>query len=769
MNSKIALEDFKRNKLINSSILLFIVITALSLSAVFLLVTSLFTSIDNLMLKAKTPDYLQMHQGEIDRTKLNEFATNSRYVADFQCLEFVNFEGEKIIINGRSQEASVQDKGIVYQSEKFDYLLDLDNQIIQVNPGELYLPLMYYKDGSAKIGQKATIAGRDFIIKGFFRDSQMNSNMAGSKRLLLSKEDFDDIKNEGSTEYLIEYLLKDRKYMTDFEREYQENIPYKNGPAITYSMFKMINGLNDGILIVVFILASILISLIAMLCIRFTLMAKLEDEFMEIAVMKAIGLSHKNIKKIYLGSYLLLAGIGSILGYLLAMVFKNGLLENISLYMGKSDMAHLAPFLAILGPILTFTFISCYINRKLNAIKFIKPVEALREGESGLAKNNNKSSQLKSINLTNPLRALVLSDIINKKKLYFTIVILFVLATFLTLTLQHLYTTLNDKTFMSTMGMGDADMSLDIQQIDKIEEKTAAILEELKEDSQVNKVVTFVTKNIEIILPSGKKAFIKPSIGNHKVMPIQYTEGRAPENSSEIALSTFYIDDLEVKLGDEITSMAEGHSMKIVGVYSDISNGGKTAKLVEDLEGSILKTNVVVKAKEGANLKKLTKKYADKYGFSKVSTVKEHIDQAFGGLKSQLKSASLIVLTTSLLVIALVSMLFTKLLLAKDRKDLASLKAMGFSNPELRIKYLISMGLVGLASITIGILLANNLGGFIASGLISSFGVTSLNIVINSFITYLAVPLAILVVIGLATCIVSREIGQIKISESIKE
>ena len=94
---------------------------------------------------------------------------------------------------------------------------------------------------------------------------------------------------------------------------------------------------------------------------------------------------------------------------------------------------------------------------------------------------------------------------------------------------------------------------------------------------------------------------------------------------------------------------------------------------------------------------------------------------------------------------------------------------MGFYNPELRIKYLISMGLVGLASITIGILLANNLGGFIASGLISSFGVTSLNIVINSFITYLAVPLAILVVIGLATCIVSREIGQIKISESIKE
>ncbi len=769
MNSKIALEEFKSNKLVNISILLFIGITAFSLSAVFLLVTSLFTSIDNLMIKAKTPDYLQMHQGEIDRLKLNEFATNSKYVADFQCLEFVNFEGEKIIINGLSQEDSVQDKAIVHQSDKFDYLLDLDNQIIQANPGEIYLPLMYYKDGSAKVGQKASIAGRDFIIKGFFRDSQMNSNMAGSKRLLLSKEDFEKIKKEGSTEYLIEYLLKDRKYMTDFEREYQENIPYKNGPAITYSMFKMINGLNDGILIVVFILASILVSLIAILCIRFTLMAKLEDEFMEIAVMKAIGLSHKNIKKIYLTSYLLLAAIGSILGYLLAMVFKNGLLEDISLYMGKSDMAYLAPFLAVLGPILVFIFISCYINRKLNAIKFIKPVKSLREGESGLIKNKNKSDKLKSINLANPLRALALSDIINKRKLYFTIFNLFVLATFLTLTPQHLYTTINDKSFMSTMGMGDGDISLDIQQIDKIEEKTAEILEEIKGDSQVMKAVSFVTKNIEVILPSGKKAFIKPSIGNHKVMPIQYTEGRAPENLSEIALSSFYIDDLEVKLGDEITSLVEGNSMKIVGVYSDISNGGKTAKLVGDLEGSILKTNVVVKAKEGANLNELTKKYRSKFSFAKVSTVKEHIDQAFGGLKNQLKSASLIVFITSLLVIALVSMLFTKLLLAKDRKDLASLKAMGFSSPELRIKYLMAMGFVGLASIAIGILLANSLGGFIATGLISSFGVSSLNIVINCLITYLAVPLAILVVIGLATYVVSREIGQIKISESIKE
>lgn len=195
MNFKIALEDFKKNKLINISLMIFILITSILISSALILSINLFTSMDNLMTKAKTPDYLQMHQGEIDINELEEFSKKHSNVKEFQVLEFVNIDGNQISINGENLENSVQDNGIVYQSPKFDYLLDLNNEIINVKSGEIYLPIIFSEDKKVNVGDKVIIGEEEFNVAGFFRDSQMNSNMAGSKRLLLNEDNFNRIKS----------------------------------------------------------------------------------------------------------------------------------------------------------------------------------------------------------------------------------------------------------------------------------------------------------------------------------------------------------------------------------------------------------------------------------------------------------------------------------------------------------------------------------------------------------------------------------------------
>lgn len=195
MNFKIALEDFKKNKLINISLMIFILITSILISSALILSINLFTSMDNLMTKAKTPDYLQMHQGEIDINELEEFSKKHSNVKEFQVLEFVNIDGNQISINGENLENSVQDNGIVYQSPKFDYLLDLNNEIINVKSGEIYLPIIFSEDKKVNVGDKVIIGEEEFNVSGFFRDSQMNSNMAGSKRLLLNEDNFNRIKS----------------------------------------------------------------------------------------------------------------------------------------------------------------------------------------------------------------------------------------------------------------------------------------------------------------------------------------------------------------------------------------------------------------------------------------------------------------------------------------------------------------------------------------------------------------------------------------------
>ena len=88
----------------------------------------------------------------------------------------------------KSLANSVQDNGFSIQNEKFDYLLDLNGNIVNVSDGELYVPIAYMRDNTTNVGDKATISGKEFTVAGFLRDSTMNSSLSASKRFLVSEQ-----------------------------------------------------------------------------------------------------------------------------------------------------------------------------------------------------------------------------------------------------------------------------------------------------------------------------------------------------------------------------------------------------------------------------------------------------------------------------------------------------------------------------------------------------------------------------------------------------
>ena len=188
-------------------------------------------------------------------------------------MEFLNLEGSRIVLAGNSLAQSLQDNGISKQSEKFDYLLDLDDNIIAADDGELYVPISYMRDGSVQVGDGAVISGKEFTVAGFLRDSQMNSTLASSKRFLVSENDFEELRCSGSIEYLIEFRLYDLSALGAFESAYNAAGLEANGPTITYPLFRLINSISDGMMIAVILLVRIMVVLIAFVCIRFTLLA----------------------------------------------------------------------------------------------------------------------------------------------------------------------------------------------------------------------------------------------------------------------------------------------------------------------------------------------------------------------------------------------------------------------------------------------------------------------------------------------------------------
>lgn len=772
MYLRIIRNDMSKSKLVTLTTTIFIAAAAMLVSLAAILIVNLSGALDSMMTQARTPHFMQMHSGEIDTARLESFAKQNSNVDEFQVLKFLNMDGSQFRFGDYSLTDSVQDNGFSVQSEKFDYLLDLNGKVINVSDGEIYVPVNYMKDETIKVGDKAVIGGKEFQVAGFLRDSQMNSMLASSKRFLISKHDFEQLKDLGTIEYLIEFRLKDLSKLGEFETAYASAGLEANGPAITYSLMKMLNALSDGIMIGVILLVSILVVAIALMCIRFTLLAKMEDDYREIGVMKAIGLRISDIKKIYLAKYAVLAAVGSMIGYVLSLVFKGMLLENIRLYMGESESSTVAGALGIFGVLLVFLAIIGYVNGVLRRFRKISAAEAIRQGASQDKAPGAKHFRLSGNRLLNTNIFLGIKDVLARKKLYTTMLVVLIISVFIMVVPQNLYNTISSKSFTQYMGIGNYDMRIDIQQTDHMSERAAEMIDTLRNDSTISKYAVLATKTFKVKMEGGSEENIKVELGDHTIFPIQYSQGRAPAAEDEIALSALNVDELGKKIGDPITLVIEGRerNFTVSGIYSDITNGGKTAKArFTDQSAGVMWYVICAELSNPSLIGEITSQYADRFSYAKVSDIDEFVAQTFGSTISSVKKASHASILVALIIVVLVALLFMKMLVAKDRYSIGVMKVFGYTTSDIRTQYLARSGFVLIIGIVLGTLLANTLGGMLAGAAISSFGAATFHFTINPLSAYLFCPLLLIGSVLIATMIGTAGLRRIQISESIKE
>lgn len=772
MYYRIIRNDILKSKLITLTTMIFVTAAAMLVTLAAVLVVNLSGAIDNLMIQAKTPHFMQMHSGAIDINRLDAFAKKNSNVDEFQVVEFLNVEGSRIVINGNSLSGSVQDNGFCTQSKKFDYLLDLEGNVINVDDGEIYVPIYYMKDGLAKVGDKAEIFGKEFTIAGFLRDSQMNSLLASSKRFLISENDYTQIKNLGTMEYLIEFRLKDLSTLGAFETSYTSAALEANGPTITYPLFKMLNAISDGLMIAIILLVSVLVVAIAFMCIRFTLLAKIEEDYREIGVMKAIGLRVFDIKKIYLAKYATIASAGCILGFVLSFVVRGMLLENIRLYMGESKNSSFALIFGIIGVLLVFLMIITYVNSVLKRFKKISATEAIRFGASQEKSVGTKHFCLSKNRILDTNIFLGIKDVFARKKLYATMLLVLVISSFIIIVPQNLYNTISSKDFITYMGIGKCDLRIDIQQTDNISKKAAEISKTMERDRSITKQSVLITKTFKAKMDDGSEERIKIELGDHSIFPLKYSKGRAPTAEDEIALSSINSNELGKKVGDSITLVIEGKekNLKVCGIYSDITNGGKTAKAVfTDNSQDFMYSVIYAELSDKSFVGEKTLEYGNRFNFAKISSTDEYISQTFGSTITSVGKASYSAIVIALVITVLITLLFMKMLVAKDRYSISVMKALGFTNSDITVQYVSRCVFVLIIGIILGTVLANTLGEVLSGAVISRFGASSFKFTVNPLSAYLLCPLMMISTVLIATIIGTSGAGQIKISENIKE
>lgn len=244
MNWLLVINDFKRNKAINIALLLFMIFSAtLAVTSVILGIQT-FTSISELYKVAQPPHFLQMHKGELNEGEILRFMESYSSLSHGQIQAMININGEDItIIGDDAYDLSdvMLDISLVKQNDSRDLLLDSKHNKLILNSGEIGMPVLLKNIYDMKIGDKVVLKNdplsRDFIIKEFILDSQMNSPMTSSTRILLSDGDFNELSaNTGEHEYLIEAYFIDKNESSNFQTAYESSNLPKNGPTITYAI-----------------------------------------------------------------------------------------------------------------------------------------------------------------------------------------------------------------------------------------------------------------------------------------------------------------------------------------------------------------------------------------------------------------------------------------------------------------------------------------------------------------------------------------------------
>ena len=772
MNRKIIQRDIAGNKAVSFLTVLFITAAAMLLSLAGILVTNLFGSIDRLMADAKTPHFMQMHTGDVDFEELEAFAAGNSAVEDFQVLEFLNVGGEKIRLGENSLALSVQDNGFSVQSSRFDFLLDENNRPAQPKDGELWVPVCYNRDHTVQAGDKAVINGKTFVVTGFVRDSQMNSTLASSKRFVVSAGDYAQLKEVGSVEYLIEFRLKDLSDLSEFESAYSASQMPANGPTLSWPLFRMISAVSDGIMIAVILLVSVIVILIALLYIRFTLLAKIEDDYREIGVMKAVGIRVSDIQSIYLAVYAVLAAAGCIMGFLLSLTLRGPLQESIRANLGESGNDGLSFLLGMAGTLLLFFFILFFIRRILKRFRRISPVQAIRQGSEQENVRGGKSLRLSKNRWLSANLFLAVKDIAARKRLYLTMLFVIILACFIMVVPQNLYHTISDSSFVTYLGVGRCDLRMDIQQTEELEEKAGSVGKYLERDSAVETYAVFVTELFDQEQEDGTTEQIKVELGNHGAFPLQYVDGRLPSRDSDIALSVLYAEEMDKKVGDKMILLTDKgeKQLTVCGIYSDITNGGKTAKAAfQPGTREAAWSTVCVNLKQPGVLAEKTEEYSRKFPYAKVSGMEDYVAQTFGQTLRAVRTASVGAGFVAVVVTLLVILLFMKLLTAKDRYSIAVLKSVGFTGSDISRQYIWRSVLVVILGILLGSVLAGTLGERIAGVAISSLGAAAFHFTEDPLSSFVLSPAVLLFTALAATIAGTAKAGNLCISQSIKE
>lgn len=651
-----------------------------------------------------------------------------------------------------------------------------NDESFTVQDGEIGLPINIKNTSGIKLGDQLTIdlegISKTFVVKEFFKDAFMGSDLIGLKRFIISQHDYDEIKQNVPEEKWIQFwsfVENSDENQSDLATEFSKsNIlsDFDIDKSLVELMF-----MTDRILSAILFIVSLFLIFIAFLTLRFTIVSTIQDDYKEIGVMKAIGFTNVSIKKLYLMKYFGLSVVGGVIGLGISLPLTRIVSVRVSEYVIVPDSSTgmiVSVFSTVIIVAITLLFCSMCM-RKINKAS---AVDAIRQGHNGERFKASRKMNLHKSKVLHTTLFLAISDVLNQFKGYTTLIITFVLSTVIILIPINLANTILAPKFISHLGTTHADFYSLTEPAEDTISKVQAEMDRLEQEFRdKNFDVTLSVDyffNTKYILDDGEDS--RRIIGMNSETKAEqyeseyeYLDGVAPKLENEIAITSMMAEKYNKNIGDSIVFEIDGKkkTFLISGTHQTIDNEGYMVRLSDNFKplnvaGYLLMGNINAIADEKP---KIIEDMKEQLEHLNIKSAMDIIGDLTGGFMGQLKMIIVLIIAIVSLITFFITSLFIRLLIAKEIQGIAIMKSLGFTNGLIKLWQSLRILILLVASIILGVFVANVLGGQLVGMVFKMFGLTKFSMDIVPLQVYVLCPLVIITVVLLA---VYTSCGQIK-------
>ena len=785
---RILKRDLRRKRTMNIIILLFVILATMFVAS----------SVNNILTVINGLDYY------FDRAGLNHdyfilfrLGDRSASLDDILAAEpsVTNYYTEPLIMVSNSNFATEEEKALDFTNTGFilslenaqlNYFTGDNNVITEVNEGEVYITGPLMENSGLEPGDTIVLEHSGTIltltVAGSGKDVVFGSAFMGNPRFIVHPGDY---KRLMENETIQQYYLADLYYIyTDNIPKLKEAISTENGILFDgdISLIRMtyvMNMIVAGILLVV----SVGLILVSFTVLRFTIGFTIAEEFREIGVMKAMGISNSTIRCLYITKYLGITLVGAMFGFAVSLPFGNMLLESVSENMVLDNENSLLVRLMCSAAVVAVILLFCYsCTRKVNRLS---PIDAVRNGQTGERFGKKSLLHLGGSRLGTTV-FLALNDLFSGPKQFGIITAVFSICLLLVMILANTANTLRSDRLIPLFGVTYSDVYLEdadsIMRMMNNSEGDAIVYEILQEiedklsengmpadclvELYYSYAISFDGHSIKLTFQQGK--------GTHSDEYV-YNEGSAPANENEIALTPQAAELLGAHIGDTVSINVNGEEEEymITAYFSSLNQLGECGRLHEDVKTNIYDssgvTGIQINFKDHPDQSEIDRRIAsikEIWGIDTVFDAAGFVNNCTG-VSDIVRAVEYLVLMIAMIITALVTVLMERSFLTREKGEIALMKAMGFRGSKISAQHTLRFCLVVIISAMIAAALCLPLTNLCIDPIFRIMGSSySVAYKINPLELFVVYPLTILGITTISAFLTSLYAGTITASQT---